>query len=1345
MQKRPSPAYPCSTSLIWNSPRMAHADNFGVEQMSAKRSVNTFGAVSSEALQTRIDALMAGDRVRLTRRLRQLMKEWKRSARTGHDPAAALAREVARAEETLAAREAAVPLISYPEDLPVSQRREDLLNALRNHQVVVVAGDTGSGKSTQLPKLCLEVGLGRRGFIGHTQPRRIAARTIAERIASELRVEVGAAVGYAVRFTDHVSDTTLIKVMTDGILLAEIQRDRDLLRYDTIIIDEAHERSLNIDFLLGYLTQLLPRRPDLKVVVTSATIDTQRFAEHFAKVTSAAVIEVMGRTFPVEVRYRPFGFEKDDDRDQPQAIVDAVDELCREGAGDVLVFLSGEREIRDAAQALADRTNIDVLPLYARLSLSEQQRIFQPHATRRVVLATNVAETSLTVPGIRSVIDTGTARISRYSKRLKVQQLPIEDISQASANQRSGRCGRLGPGIAIRLYEEETFDDRPAFTEPEILRTNLASVLLQMAAFGFGAIEDFPFVEAPDSQSVRDGNALLLELGAFDADGGLTKLGRRLARLPLDPRLGRMIIEAERLGCVREVMIVTAALSIQDPRERPQEFRGAADELHRRFASESSDFISILNLWDHLKMLQAELSSNQFRKRCKAEYLNHLRIREWQDIFSQLRRVVAELGISMGAKGAHHDNIHQAMLSGLLTQIGQRDDDITDAKASPKAKPAERRPERPRRGAEFKAVRNGRFAIAPGSVLSRKPPKWVMAAELVETNRLWARVCAQIDPLWIESLGEHLVKRTYSEPRWDSERGSVLATERVLLHGLSIVEGRPVNYARIDPVATREIFLQRALVLNEWRSKFRFIQKNRYMIDEVLALEARVRRRDILVNDDAVFSFFDERVPADIVSTRHFEAWWKKAEKENPDLLSFKRSDVVDPSAGDLSVAAYPDTLEVAGNQLNIRYVYEPNADDDGATVVVPLVLLNQLSVERFDWHVPGFRRELVTELIRLLPKAARRQLVPAPEFADEFLARADLSAPLRPQLASILGHLASTPIVLVGDEFDRLPEYLRLRAQVVDAENKLVTAGRDVRALVRQFGSQARREIAKVMPSIERDDVRTWDFGDLPESVDAKVGSQTVLGYPALVDEGRRLSLRVLTNTRDQRSAMWLGTQRLLQLELVALAKQVRRSVNASTDTLLALARHGDVDGMIDDCMASSIEHLLARSGGPVCTETEFRALRTKVEAELVGYASAAARCAAEILDRNDRIEDRLASLTSSTFDPAVVDIGAQLRRIVPDGFITAIGVVRLPDVIRYLDAIERRLDKVTTDPHKDAEKMRRIQQLEKLCDSTADLSLVVRVRWMIEELRVSVFAQSLGTNGPISEERVRKELQRR
>lgn len=1310
--------------------------------------MNTAQPGTTDDLRTRIDALMVRDQTRLLRRLQGLTTDRNRSAEAATANRGnweSLANDVAMAEEVLAARERAVPTISYPEDLPVTQRRDDLLEALRGHQVVVVAGDTGSGKSTQLPKLCLEIGRGRRGFIGHTQPRRIAARTIAERIASELHVEVGGAVGYAVRFNDHVSDSTLIKVMTDGILLAEIQRDRDLLRYDTIILDEAHERSLNIDFLLGYLTKLLRRRPDLKVVVTSATIDTERFAEHFASTTSVAVVEVTGRMYPVEIRYRPFGVDAADDRDQPQAIVDAVDELCREGSGDILVFLSGEREIRDAAGALAELADIEVLPLYARLSISEQQRIFQAHSKRRVVLATNVAETSLTVPGIRSVIDTGTARISRYSKRLKVQQLPIEDISQASANQRSGRCGRLGPGVAIRLYDDATFGDRPAFTEPEILRTNLASVLLQMAAFGFGTIEDFPFIEAPDSQSVRDGNALLVELGAFDTQGALTKLGRRLARLPLDPRLGRMIIEAERLGCVREVMIITAALSIQDPRERPQEFRGAADELHRRFASESSDFVSILNLWDHLKTLQAELSSSQFRKRCKAEYLNHLRIREWQDIFSQLRRVVAELGISMGAKGAHHDNIHQAMLSGLLTQIGQRDDDATDSKSIKERKSGGRMPERPRRGSEFKGVRSGRFAIAPGSVLSRKPPKWVMAAEMVETNRLWARVCAQIDPLWVESLGEHLLKRTYSEPRWDPERGSVLATERVLLHGLSIVEGRTINYARIDPVAAREIFLHHALVLNEWRNKFAFIQKNKQMIKEVLALEARLRRRDILVNDATVFSFFDQRVPADIVSTRHFEAWWKKTEKEMPDLLTFKQADVMEASVGEISAAAFPDTWEAAGNKARIRYVYEPHTDEDGVTVVVPLVLLNQLNPDRFDWHLPGYRRELITELIRLLPKAARRQLVPAPDFADEFLARADVNAPLRPQLAAILGHLASTPIVLLGDEFDRLPEYLRMRVQVVDADMKVVAVGRDLRALMHQFGPLARREIAKVMPSIERDEVRTWDFGDLPASVDAMVGSQTVLGYPALVDEGRRVSLRVLTNSRDQESAMWLGTQRLLQLELASLTKQVRRSVQASPDTLLALARHGDVDGMIDDCIASSIEHLLARNGGPVHKEVEFRVLRANVEAGLVSQASAAARCAGQILDRNDRIEDRLASLTSSTLDPAVVDISSQLRRIVPDGFISTIGVVRLPDVIRYLDAIERRLDKLTTDPQKDAEKMRRIQQLERLCDATPDLSVVVRVRWMIEELRVSVFAQSLGTNGPISEERIRKELHRR
>lgn len=1297
---------------------------------------------SPVSLNDRLDALMARDRGRLRARIQSLRLV------DGASLPTEVAADLTRAEARVARRRSALPQVTYPEELPVTQRREDLLAAIAAHQIVIVAGDTGSGKSTQIPKLCLELGRGVKGVIGHTQPRRLAARTIAERVASELGVSVGGSVGYAVRFADKVGDDTHIKVMTDGILLAEIQRDRDLLRYDTLIIDEAHERSLNIDFLLGYLTRLLPRRPDLKVIITSATIDTERFAEHFAAHLGRAVpvIEVTGRTYPVEIRYRPIETGGGDDRDQPQAIADAVDELIAEGPGDILVFLSGEREIKDAADHLKERDNLDILPLYARLSSAEQHRVFEPHSKRRIVLATNVAETSLTVPGIRSVIDTGTARVSRFSKRLKVQQLPIEAISQASANQRSGRCGRLGPGIAIRLYDDlDDFQVRPAFTEPEILRTNLASVILQMAAFGFGDMETFPFVEPPDSQTVKDGVALLEELGAFDGRSHLTPLGRKLARLPLDPRLGRMVLESERLQCVRELVIITAALSIQDPRERPQANREAANTLHRRFANEQSDFVSILNLWEYLKEQQRDLSGNQFRKRCKSEYLNYLRIREWQDIVSQLRQVLAELQIRSGPKGAHHDRVHQALLSGLLTHIGQRDDEIGSPAGNRDPKRQhQKQPQRLQRpGREFRGVRNARFAVAPGSSLARKPPQWIMAAELVETSRLWARTCAQIDPLWVEAIGEHLIKRSYSEPRWDGERGAAMATERVLLHGLSVVEQRTIQFARVDPVGARTLFIRHALVLHEWRATHSFIAHNQRLIDRVLALEARVRRRDLLVNDDVIHAIFDFRVPDHVVTTKHFDAWWKKASVDFPKLLHFSESDVLDEDSGAVALQGYPDRWEEGGHDLPLSYVYEPFDDADGVTADIALVLLNQLDPTAFDWLVPGRRNELVSELIRALPKQARRQLVPAPEYASYFLERADLSKPLRKQFSSILGHAAGVPINPADVRTDLLPDHLRFRFRLLDKHGNELGTSRDLRELIVSHGPQARSEVASALPSIERDDVRAWNFGDLPAQVRGTVGSATVLGYPALVDEGRKLTIRVLSDPLAQERAMWLGTQRLLHLELGPTAlRQLRKAVNSSSATLLALARHGDVDGMLEDCLASSIELLTARHGGPVFSEVAFGELRQHVDRELVATARPAVDNVARLLERNDRIEDRLSQLTSATYDQAVVDITRQLHRIVPDGFVLELGVARLGDAVRYLDAIERRVDKLPADPAKDGEKMKRIQNLERLCDATGDPGVVVRVRWMLEELRVSVFAQDLGTNGAISEERIRKAL---
>ncbi|HTE59915.1 MAG TPA: ATP-dependent RNA helicase HrpA, partial [Solirubrobacteraceae bacterium] len=868
-------------------------------------------------------------------------------------------RGVSKAEALIERRRASVPAIHYPPQLPVSERKDELLAAIRDHQIVVVAGETGSGKTTQLPKICLELGRGVRGAIAHTQPRRLAARTVAERIAYELGVPLGEAVGYAVRFSDRSRAETLVRLMTDGLLLAETQRDKLLRRYDTIIVDEAHERSLNIDFLLGYLARILPRRPDLKLIITSATIDPQRFSRHFG---DAPVVEVSGRTYPVEVRYQPIEDVDDPDRDQTDAIGDAVEELMRERAGDVLVFLSGEREIRDTAEALTGRlrSDVEVLPLYARLSTREQRRVFQPHAARRVVLATNVAETSLTVPGIRYVVDPGTARISRYSARLKVQRLPIEPISQASADQRKGRCGRTSDGVCVRLYAEQDFEERPRFTVPEILRTNLASVILQMAAAGLGDIADFPFLDPPDRRQVRDGIRLLQELAALDEKERLTPLGRRLAQLPVDPRLGRMVLEADRLGCAEEVIVVAAALSIQDPRERPVDKREQADQLHARFKDEESDFLSYVNLWRYLREQQLALSGNQFRKRCHAEFLHHLRVREWQDLVAQLRQAAKGVGITLNRQPAEPEAIHVALLSGLLSHLGMKD--------------AARR--------EYSGARGARFAIFPGSALARKPPSWVMVAELVETSRLWGRTAAKIDPRWVEPLAEHLIKRTYDEPHWERKRGSVVATERATLYGLPIVAGRKVAYGRIDPELSRSLFIRRALVEGDWETRHAFFAANRALLDEVEALEARARRRDILVDDQALYDFYDARIPADVVSGAHFDRWWRDERRSDPERLTFTRADLVKDAGDALDQRALPDAWRQGEMTMRLSYVFDPGAERDGVTVHVPLKWLPQLRPVGFDWLVPALRAELVTALIRSLPKDLRRPLVPVPEVA---------------------------------------------------------------------------------------------------------------------------------------------------------------------------------------------------------------------------------------------------------------------------------------------------------------------------------------------------------------------------
>jgi ATP-dependent helicase HrpA len=1234
------------------------------------------------------------------------------------------------AEERAERRRARVPSPTYPEGLPVSERRDELVAAIRDNQVVIVAGETGSGKSTQLPKICLEAGQGVRGLIGHTQPRRLAARTIAERVAEELGGEVGDVVGYTVRFTDRVGDRSLIKVMTDGILLAEMQRDRSLSRYDTIIVDEAHERSLNIDFILGYLKQLLARRSDLKVVVTSATIDTQRFSDHFG---GAPVVEVTGRSYPVEVRYRPVGAEPEDDRDQIQAIADAVEELRHEGPGDVLVFLSGEREIRDTADAITklQLPHTEVLPLYARLSATDQHRVFQAHTGRRIVLATNVAETSLTVPGIRFVVDPGTARISRYNRRTKVQRLPIEAVSQASADQRAGRCGRVAPGVCIRLYTEEDYLARPAFTEPEVLRTNLASVILQMTAIGLGDVARFPFVEPPDARSISDGVALLEELGALEPGRGgddrrLTPLGRRLSQLPLDPRLARMVLEADRNGCVAEVLVIAAALSIQDPRERPTGKEQAAAELHARFVDPGSDFLSYLHLWRHVRAEQEARTSSGFRRMCKQEHLSYLRVREWQDVHGQLRQVLRTLRITPNDEPGQPDQIHRSLLAGLLSHIGMKE--------------GERQ--------ELLGPRNARFAIAPGSVLFKKPPQWVMVAELVETNRLWGRVAARIHPSWAEQLGAHLVKRSHGEPWWDERRGAGMVDERVTLYGLPLVTGRKVPYARISPDDARDMFIHHALVEGSWDTHHAFVEANRKLVEEVRALEDRARRRDILVGGEALFDFYDRRVGAGVTSSRHFDRWWKEERGRHPDLLSFTFEDVVDPAAGGVSLASYPDVWHHGDLALPLRYEFDPTSDLDGVTVDIPLPRMDDVDPAGFAWQVPGLREELVTALIRTLPKSLRRQIGAAGDHARAFLAEVGPGdGPLEEVLARWMARRTGERITAADWDLERVPDHLRVTFRVVSERGTPLAWSKDLPALRTHLRGKLRATVTGATRSIEQEGLTSWTIGELPRTVSAEAGGHTVTAYPALVDEGDSVAVRSFATVVEQRRAMWAGTRRLVLLSIGSPVPALQRLLRNETKLALAQAPYASAAEVLDDCVTCALDEVLARAGGPVWHEADFTRLCDAVRDELVDTARSTAVLTGRIISQMRSIERRLDAHTSPAVQPALTDVHVQVARLVHEGFVTATGSAQLVHLPRYLQAIERRLDRLAQDPYRDRAAMQRVQRAEEAFDQIrhrrADPE-VAAIRWLLEELRVSVFAQSLGTPTPVSEQRVLKEIAR-
>ena len=1277
------------------------------------------------ALSAQLDGLMLRDRQRLQRRLQGARKIDKPEALD------ALSAEIQTAiNESLkkvSAREASRPKISYPENLPVSQKKEDIYNAIRDHQVVIVAGETGSGKTTQIPKICMELGRGIKGVIGHTQPRRLAARTVANRIADELDTTLGNTVGYKVRFNDQVSENTLVKLMTDGILLAEIQQDRMLMQYDTLIIDEAHERSLNIDFILGYLRQLLPKRPDLKVIITSATIDPQRFSRHF---NNAPIIEVSGRTYPVDVRYRPIVDDADDvDRDQLQAIFDAVDELGRESMGDILIFMSGEREIRDTADALnrLDLPHTEILPLYARLSNSEQNRVFQSHSGRRIVLATNVAETSLTVPGIKYVIDPGTARISRYSFRTKVQRLPIEPVSQASANQRKGRCGRVSEGICIRLYSEQDFLSRPEFTDPEILRTNLASVILQMTSLGLGDIGAFPFVEAPDKRNIQDGVRLLEELNAINnaVDGRytLTPLGRQLAQLPVDPRLARMVLEAQKNGCMREVMIITSALSIQDPRERPMDKQQASDEKHRRFADKDSDFLAFVNLWDHLKVQQKELSSAQFRKLCRSDYLNYLRVREWQDIYTQLRQVVKELGLPVNSEPAEYREVHCSLLTGLLSHIGQKDVDKQ----------------------EYTGARNARFAVFPGSGLFKKPPKWVMVAELVETSRLWGRIAARIEPEWIEPLAQHLAKSSYSEPHWEKAQGAVMATEKVTLYGLPIVAARRVNYGTIDPVVSRELFIRHALVEGDWQTRHAFFRANLRLRTEVEELEHKSRRRDILVDDETLFLFYEQRIGQEVVSARHFDTWWKK---QPQDSLNFEKSMLIKEGAGNISAHDYPNFWHQGNLKLRVTYQFEPGTDADGVTVHIPLPLLNQVTEEGFDWQIPGIRRDLIMALIKSLPKPVRRNFVPAPNYADALLGRINpFEMPLLDAMEKELRKMSGVTVSREDWQLDQVPDHLKMTFRIVDDKNKTLREGKDLLALKSGLKEQVQQTLSAVADDgIEQRDLHVWSFGTLPERYEQKRGGYEVKAYPAIVDEKDSVAIRLFDSELEQQQAMLSGMRRLLLLNIPSPVKYLHEKLPNKAKLGLYFNPYGKVLDLIDDCISCGIDKLIAESGGLVWREEDFAKLHEHVRANLNETVVQIAIQVEQILTTVFSINKRLKGRIDITMALALSDIKAQMSGLIYRGFVTQNGWKRLPDTLRYLQAIERRMDKLAMDPHRDRAQMLKVENIQqqwqqwfnKLPPVRQQSEDVKEVRWMIEELRVSYFAQQLGTPYPISDKRI-------
>lgn len=1293
-------------------------------------------APDTRALQRLIPDCMLADQHRLRRQLRELSHP----KRQGDAEALAaqrlgLQQRIEASAAKRAVRAAEEHTLNYPEALPVVAAREEIKAAIAAHQVVVVCGDTGSGKTTQLPKMCLELGRGAGGMIGHTQPRRLAARSVATRIAEETGTELGALIGYKVRFNDALQDSAKVKLMTDGILLAEIQRDPWLNAYDTLIVDEAHERSLNIDFLLGYLHQLLRKRRDLKLIITSATIDPQRFARHFG---DAPIITAEGRSYPVELRYRSRQIADDQpEMDESQAIIEACEELAADIAGDILVFLPGERDIRENSEALRKHIaqskrlrGTEVLPLFGRLSNAEQQKIFAAHGNRRVVLATNVAETSLTVPGIRAVIDTGTARISRYAAGSKLQRLPIEKISQASANQRKGRCGREAPGICIRLYDEADFDARPEFTEPEILRTNLASVILQMANLRLGEMEDFPFIEPPELRFINDGYQLLLELGAVDKARALTRLGRQLARIPADPRLARMLLAAHEEGALAEVLTIVSGLSVQDPRERPLNARQAADEAHAEYADKRSDFLGWTNLWAWIEAQQAAMSGNQFRKHCQKHFLNYLRIREWRDLRRQLAEVCRELKLKTNSSEAHADNIHRAVLSGLLGNVARLD---------------EKR--------EYTGVRGRKLQIFPGSALKKRAPAWIMAAEITETSRVFARTVAAIEPQWVEQLAAPLLKASYFDARWHRKRAQVGARAKLTLYGLIVNPNKKVNYGPINPSECREIFVREALVGAQYNTEAPFYAHNLRLVEEIQLLEDKSRRRDILVDPEDLVAFYLSRIPEGVYSGPSFEKWRKAFEASTPKGLHFDRDALMQHAAVDIGYQSFPDQLEFAGAVLPLRYHFEPGRDDDGVTLSIPLGLLGRVDAARCEWLVPGLLEEKITALLRSLPKAMRKAVVPVPDVAR--LCVQALQPGERSLLAAVAEWLQRHKQLQVGYQdwqLEQLAPHLFMRFEVLDHEGHTLDAGRDLKALQRKHREASEASLAAPAQenAFERSDIRDWNFGDLPEEVELQQAGVAVTAWPALCAEEAGVALRVFGGPQQAAIAMRGGLLALYKLQLKDEIKYLRRKLPGIESMALRYTAWGSKDALIDDIVEAALTQCFIDSAPTPRTREAFYAQLTGQRPKLVGIANTLCEQLGDALDANQRVNQRIRKSGSLAWVEAVGDIHDQAASLFGPGVAQRTPPERLARFTVYLEAVERRLDGLDKSPDRDRKIRAELVPLwERFKEIPAPVSPIGEfseqwhaVRWAFEELRISLFAQSLRTVQKVSLERVENAL---